>query len=215
VSCPAALAQIYIRRILPKFLLAHPQVTLQLLGINRRVDLVEEAIDVALRVRLPGDEEPNLVVRRFVAAPALVVVHPELLELHGPLDDLSHLARVPAIGFNSPDGKVRWKLTGDEGRTQDVVLSPRLTTDDFNVMRTAALAGIGITLLPSEFCVEDIGAGRLSHVLHKWSVPASLQAVYASRRGMVPAVRAFLDFLEEELGTPASAGGKGVLSTEY
>jgi DNA-binding transcriptional LysR family regulator len=215
VSCPTAIAQIYIRRILPKFLLAHPQVLLQLLGINRRVDLVEEAVDVALRVRLPGDEEPNLVTRRFVTAPALVVMHPELLELHGPLDDLSDLARVPAIGFNSPDGKVRWKLTGEDGRTQDVALSPRLMTDDFNVMRTAALAGIGITMLPSELCVEDIAAGHLSHVLRKWSAPASLQAVYVSRRGMVPAVRAFLDFLEEELGAPASAGAKGVLSTEY
>ncbi len=200
VSCPAPVAQIYITPILPRFLAAYPQIQLDLLGINRRVDLIEEGIDVALRVRASGDEEHQLVTRRFRPAPALIVVHPELLQAHGPIEDPDDLARMPALGFGSPDGKVRWTLASDSGPAREVALVPRLTTGDFNVMRAAALAGIGVTLLPTEFCSEDIRAGRLALLLPQWSIPATLQAVYVSRRGMVPAVRAFLDFLDAELG---------------
>jgi DNA-binding transcriptional LysR family regulator len=199
VSCPAPVTQIYIRRLLPRFLAANPQIRLHLLGINRRVDLVEEGIDVAIRVRGPGDEEPHLVTRRFLSAPAVIVAHPELLPMHGPIEKPADLSRLPALGFRAPDGKVRWKITSDDGEVQEVVLDPRLTTDDFKVMRNAALAGIGATLLPVKFCGDDLRAGRLVQLLPKWSMPGTLQAVYVSRRGMIPSVRAFLDFLERNL----------------
>ena len=105
------------------------------------------------------------------------------------------------MGFGSADRKLRWSLVGTSGEKRDVTLTARLTTDDFNVLRNAALAGLGATMLPSTYCAEDIQTGRLIPALTKWSMPAAtLQAVYVSRRGMVPAVRAFLDFLEDNLG---------------
>ncbi|MEO8006118.1 MAG: LysR substrate-binding domain-containing protein [Betaproteobacteria bacterium] len=205
ISCPIPVAQIYLARILPRFLAAYPQIRLDLIVTNRRIDLVEEGIDVALRVRTSDDEEPNLVTRRFGPAPGLIVVHPELLETYGPLADPEDLAKIPVMGFGSADRKLRWLLIGANGETRDVNLTARLTTDDFNVLRNAALAGLGATMLPQELCIEDIQAGRLAIALQNWSTPvATQQAVYVSRRGMVPAVRAFLDFLEANLGKDAS-----------
>jgi DNA-binding transcriptional LysR family regulator len=209
VSCPLSVGQVYIAPLLPKFLAAFPQIRLDLLGINRRVDLVEEGIDVALRVRTSDDEEPNLVTRRFRPAATYVVVHPELLDVHGTVETPEDLPKLPALGFRSPDGKVRWRLAREGGQVHEAVLEPRLTTDDFNVMRAAALGGVGAAMLPAEFCAEDLRAGRLAHLLPAWSVSATLQAVYLSRRGMVPAVRVFLDFLGENLGT-----GEAVTKTD-
>lgn len=201
VSCAVPVAHIYLSDILPRFLAAYPQIVLDLVVANRRVDLIQEGIDVALRVRIPGDEEPHLVTRRLRAAPGLIVVHPELLHAHGPIDEPEDLAKLPILGFGSADRKTRWILPGRNDAMHEVALPTRFVTDDFIVLRSAALAGLGATMLPSAYCTDDIRAGRLSLLFPEGSMPAAtLQAAYVSRRGMVPAVRAFLDFLEENLG---------------
>ena len=206
VSCAISVAQTELARILPRFLSAYPQIRFDLIVTNRRVELIEEGVDIALRVRMAGDEEAHLVTRRFRPESGLIVVHPELLETYGPITEPEDLAKIPVMGFGSADRKMRWLLVGLDGEKREVTLTGRLTTDDFNVLRNAALAGIGATMLPSDYCMEDIQAGRLMPLLQNWLMPsATLQAVYVSRRGMVPAVRAFLDFLEENLGE-ASAG---------
>jgi DNA-binding transcriptional LysR family regulator len=201
VSCAISVAQTELARILPRFLSAYPQIRFDLIVTNRRVELIEEGVDIALRVRMAGDEEAHLVTRRFRPASGLIVVHPELLETYGPIAEPEDLAKIPVMGFGSADRKMRWLLVDLNGEKREVSLTGRLTTDDFNVLRNAALAGLGATMLPSDYCMEDIQAGRLMPLLQNWSMPAAtLQAVYVSRRGMVPAVRAFLDFLQENLG---------------
>lgn len=201
VSCAISVAQTDLARILPEFLAAFPRIHIELLVTNRRVDLIQEGVDVAVRVRVAGDEEPQLVTRRFRPALGFVVVNPELLDAYGPISQPEDLAKIPVMGFGSPDRKTHWMLTGPNGEKREVVLVPRLATDDFIVLRDAALAGIGAAMLPSGYAMEDIQAGRLTPLLPDWSLPAgTLQAAYVSRRGMVPAVRAFLDFLDGKLG---------------
>lgn len=200
VSCPVAVAQTDLSRILPKFLADHPLVRLELIVTNRRVELIDEGVDVALRVRAAEDEDPHLVRRRFRAATGVVVAHPELRESSGPIAAPEDLARLPVMGFSQPDRKLHWRLLHANGEKREVVLIPRLATDDFKVLRDAALAGLGATILPSAYCADDLESGRLVTLLPQWSVPTGmLQAVYVSRRGMIPAVRAFLDFLDAHL----------------
>ncbi|HEX7812974.1 MAG TPA: LysR family transcriptional regulator [Burkholderiales bacterium] len=201
VSCAIPIAHSYLSPVLPRFLVDYPQINLDLLVTNRRIELIQDGIDVALRVRVPGDEEPQLVVRRLLAAPGVIVAHPELLHAHGPIDGYEDLARLPILGFGSADRKTRWMLPAKDGSMHEVALPTRLMTDDFMVLRNAALAGLGATMLPSTYCLNDIQAGRLVLLFPEGSMPAAtLQAAYVSRRGMVPAVRAFLDFLDENLG---------------
>ncbi|MED5607523.1 MULTISPECIES: LysR substrate-binding domain-containing protein [Pseudomonas] len=200
LSCPVALAETSLNAMLPGFLAGFPQVNLELLLTNRRVDLVNEGVDVALRVRAPGDEDPSLVTRRLRPAAAVLVAAPELLrgrQLQGPDD----LAGLPVLGAIGNDRKVHLQLHGPGGEVRELALEARLAAEDFNLRKNVALAGLGITTLPLYYCQEELASGQLARVLPDWREPAAfLQAVYPHRRGLLPAVRALIDYLAEGFG---------------
>ncbi|WP_275630135.1 LysR substrate-binding domain-containing protein [Pseudomonas sp. 273] len=200
LSCPVALAETSLNAMLPGFLAGFPQVNLELLLTNRRVDLVNEGVDVALRVRAPGDEDPSLVTRRLRPAAAVLVAAPELLrgrQLQGPDD----LAGLPVLGAIGNDRKVHLQLHGPGGEVRELALEARLAAEDFNLRKNVALAGLGITTLPLYYCQEELAGGQLARVLPDWREPAAfLQAVYPHRRGLLPAVRALIDYLAEGFG---------------
>ncbi|MFV3308560.1 LysR substrate-binding domain-containing protein [Pseudomonas sp. NY15181] len=198
LSCPVAMAETSLNEMLPGFLAAYPQVNLELLLTNRRVDLLNEGVDVALRVRAPGDEDLSLVSRRLRPAKAVLVAAPALLQgrqLTHPED----LASLPVLGAIESDRKVHMKLIGPQGDVCELALEARLAAEDFNLRKNVALAGLGVTVLPNYYCIEELADGRLVRVLPEWREPeANLQAVYPHRRGVLPAVRALLDYLAEE-----------------
>lgn len=198
LSCPVALAETSFNEMLPGFLAAYPQVNLELLLTNRRVDLVNEGVDVALRVRAPSDEDLSLISRRLRPAMTVLVAAPSLL--HGRnVQTPDDLATLPVLGAIGSDRKVHMTLLGPQGETREIALEARLAVEDFNLRKNAALAGLGVTLLPFNYCSEELADGRLLRVLPDWREPeAYLQAVYPHRRGILPAVRALLDYLEEE-----------------
>lgn len=200
LSCPVAMAETSLNAMLPGFLASYPQVNLELLLTNRRVDLVNEGVDVALRVRAPGDEDPSLVTRRLRPAAAVLVAAPELLrgrQLQGPDD----LAGLPVLGAIGNDRKVHLQLHGPGGEVRELALEARLAAEDFNLRKNVALAGLGITTLPLYYCLEELASGQLVRVLPDWQEPAAfLQAVYPHRRGLLPAVRALIDYLAEGFG---------------
>lgn len=200
LSCPVAMAETSLNAMLPGFLASYPQVNLELLLTNRRVDLVNEGVDVALRVRAPGDEDPSLVTRRLRPAAAVLVAAPELLRgrrLQGPDD----LAGLPVLGAIGNDRKVHLQLHGPGGEVRELALEARLAAEDFNLRKNVALAGLGITTLPLYYCLEELASGQLVRVLPDWQEPAAfLQAVYPHRRGLLPAVRALIDYLAEGFG---------------
>lgn len=200
VSCPVALAQTQFADIVPAFLAAYPEVRLEMIMTNRRVDLVEEGIDVALRVRTSGDEDPSMVVRRLRPASSVLVMAPSLrtvAKIRTPAD----LAQLPALGAIEPDRKVHWHFTDADGRIENVALEPRLAIDEFGIRKEAALRGLGVTMLPEPYCLDELAAGTLVRLLPGWLMPGGhLQAVYAHRRGLLPAVRAFVEFAAEAFG---------------
>jgi DNA-binding transcriptional LysR family regulator len=90
---------------------------------------------------------------------------------------------------------------------QRVSVKPRLVCGEFRVLIEAALAGSGVAWLPESACVEELRSGRLQQVLPEWGLPQGiLHIVYPSRRGMLPAVRALVEFLVEAFEHPAVAG---------
>ncbi|WP_137885669.1 LysR substrate-binding domain-containing protein [Pseudomonas sp. 2FE] len=197
VSSPVALAQSYLPQIITDFLSAYPQVQLDMLLLNRRVDLLGEGIDVALRVRDEGDEDPALIARKLRPAQLALVAAPTLLEGRQILSP-SDLASLPVLGALEADRKVHFRLLGADGSKRDIALEARLGIDDFVVRKTAALAGLGMTLLPWLYCQEELADGRLQRLLPDWTLPSGyLQAVYPHRRGMSPTVRAWIDHLTE------------------
>lgn len=201
VSCPVTLAQTVLAEMLPSFLAQYPLIRIELQVSNRAVNVVEEGIDVALRVRHSIEDSASMIVKRLDTARQVLVASPMLLQRQGTPTTLDDLTRMDSIAMScAPDGKAVWQLIGPHAAQQLVQHTPRYVADDLLTLKFAALAGTGICWLPDYMCHEEIRQGRLVRVLPDWApTPAIVHAVFASRRGLVPAVRHFLDFLADVL----------------
>lgn len=200
VSCPVALAQSALSAILPEFLSKFPAVRLQLHVSNRRVDLVSEGFDVALRVRSQPSGEDGLVMRSFRELEEFLVASPAYLKRTGEPTDPAQLAGRDTLDYAGEFDRRPWELVGPDGQSARAEHAPRVVAHDFVVLRAAALAGLGIARLPESVVREDLRSGALERVLAGWNSPQGiLHVVFPSRRGMLPAVRAFIDFLAQRL----------------
>ena len=170
------------------------------MSTNRRVDIIREGVDIALRVRQPPLEDSNLVVHRFGAKSAVMVAAPALLDRLGRPTCVEDLARFETLTHAPEEGRQYWQLVTPDGRPEQIEVHPRLMIDDFEALKAAALAGTGITLIPEYFCRAEINSGLLEIILPDHAPPiGDFHAVFSSRRGQLPAVRAFLDFLDAEI----------------
>lgn len=206
MSCPVSFSQSLLAPLLPKFLERHPRVRLHLLASNRRVDVIGEGFDVAVRVRDKLDTDAQLVARSFGSKRVVLVASPAFLDAHGEPVAPQDLARTPVLSMFEQEGDQSWELFDRNCAAQRVTVEPRLVSGDFRVLIEAALAGCGIAWLPESACIEELRSGRLKQVLPEWGLPQGiLHIVYPSRRGMLPAVRALVDFLAEAFEHPAMA----------
>ena len=194
VACPVALINFQFGALIARFMAEQPAVQVHLESTNRRVDVIAEGFDVAIRVRFPPIEPSDLVMRRLDTSTQCLVASPQLLphSLVSPAD----LHALPSLDMGPPHDRHQWQLESNDGQKATVPHRPRLVTDDMAALRQAALAGVGIVQLPTMMVWDDIESGRLLHVLPDWHPRAGvIHAVFPSRRGLLPAVRTLLDFL--------------------
>jgi DNA-binding transcriptional LysR family regulator len=198
VACPVTLAQSTLGPIMGAFLARYPLVRVDMRVSNRVVDLVDEGVDVALRVRPTLDDSGSLVVKNLGLTQTFLVASPALLARQGQPASPQDLARLDSVSMSAVDGKTTWNLLGPNGATYALTHQPRYVADDLLTLKFAVVCGSGMCVLPDYMCREEIQDGRLVLVLAGWAPPHGVfHAVYPSRRGMVPAVRRFLDFLAE------------------
>ncbi len=209
VACPVTLAQSTIGPILPLFLARHPHVRIDMRVSNRVVDLVEEGFDVALRVRPTLDQSGSLIIKNFGTTRTLLVASPAQLARQGRPVTPQDLERLDTIAMSAADGRTTWDLVGPAGATYAFNHQPRYVADDLLTLRFAVLRGTGIAIVPDYMCVDELRDRLLVPVLAGWGPrPGVFHAVFPSRRGLVPAVRSFLDFLAENItaeGYPQAA----------
>jgi DNA-binding transcriptional LysR family regulator len=211
VSCPIKLSQMLLASLLPRFMTECPEVRVHLEVTNRRIDLVEEGFDVAFRVRAQRPTEASLTLRMLGESKLGIVASPDYIARHGQPRHPDELVRFATLGGMAPDGRHLWYLQGSEGATVEAVIAPRLVTDDMLVLREAAVAGHGITLLPINTCCAELAAGTLKLVLEDWPpLPGLFYCVFPSRRGLVPAVRRFIDFVAEQLPRAMHASDEAI-----
>ncbi len=200
MSCPVGLLQGGLADILTKFLAAEPQVRIALDATNRRVDVVDEGVDVAIRVRVPPLEDSDLAMRPFGPSEMILIASPMFVRQHGAVEQLTDVAAMPIVAMGYAGDKVTWRFQDKDGKTEELVHTPRLHTDDLLTLRGAALQGIGVACMPVLAVREELKAGTLVRLLPYLSTRSGIiHAVFPSRRGMVPAVRALLDFLSAAL----------------
>lgn len=199
VSSPVGLASRFLNPLVRDFLARYPLIQLDLLLVNRRVDLINEGIDVALRVRESHDEEPNLITRRLRPANTVVVASPDFAHTHAVVHPRG-LIPLPFLGALDADRLARVRLFDPAGERFELTMKARLGVEDFDMRKEAAIAGLGFTVLPMMYCEEALASGALVRLVPEWHCPPTwLQAAYPHRRGVLPAVRAWIDHLAKGL----------------
>lgn len=190
-SCPTGLVA-SLSGTLPAFLGRYPKVRLQVLALDRPVDLIAERIDVALRVRTELVTDAALTMRTLGRSWRILVAAPQLVASMG--QDVAALERLPTLSSTDEAGEIEWELFGPNGHLRRLRHEPRMTCGDFGALLDAAVAGMGVALLPDHVCRAALAAGRLVQVFPEWRTQAGIvHLVFTTRRGLPPAVRAFID----------------------
>ena len=198
LSCPTGLLQGGVANILAKYLSAHPQVSIALEATNRRVDVIDEGIDIAIRVRVPPLEDSDLAMRSFGGSQMILVASPALVTTHGQPRALTDIGRMPTLSMGTVGKEHSWHFIDAAAKPAVLIHTPRLSTDDLFTLRRAAIQGVGVACLPALVVTDDLSGGALVRLIPSLSSRAGVvHAVFPSRRGMVPAVRSLLDSLSE------------------
>lgn len=199
MTCPVALLEVRVAGMLSAFMALYPRVSIQLEETNRRVDVLGEGIDVAIRVRPPPLDDSDLVMRVLGERDQCLVASPLLLEKSGVPRIPADLAGLPSMGLGQPQTDHVWALIGPDGTQANIHHTPRFITQGMFALRTAAIAGVGMAQLPRMMISGHCERGELVEVLPGWAPRREIiHAVFASRRGLLPSVRALLDFLAEQ-----------------
>jgi DNA-binding transcriptional LysR family regulator len=182
-----------------RFMRASPQVTIDLRLSNRPVDLVEEGIDVALRVAA-GLDGPH-VARPLARVGIRMFASLEYLRQRGRPRRPEDLSSHSNLVFSEPRLRDEWAFARG-ARQIRVKLPPAMTSNSGAALREAMLAGAGIAVVPGFLVAADQEAGRAERILPEWTILPELRlfAVYPHRRFLAPKVRAFVDFLRATYG---------------
>ncbi len=209
ISCPVPLLETDVAAIVSRYMAENPQVRLLIDATSRRVNVVEEGIDIALRVRRPPLEDSGLAIRPLSNNISLLVGSPRLFSSKSKRPTHpDHLSSLPTLAMPSAADRQVWQFQDERGEEVSFSHTPRLMTDDFATLRQAALDGVGIVMLPHFMVRQRLADGSLEQLLPGYTTPLFLvHAVFPSRRGLVPAVRVLLDALVAGFG--GADGAKG------
>lgn len=197
VSAPMTVTLVALSDAIPRFLERYPDISLDLRLDDRRVNLVEEGFDVALRGS-DNLEDSSLIARRLKTLEHVLCGAPDYFERFGTPQTPEEIAEHNCVQFTLSDHTTTWTFV-KSGRTVIVPVDGRYKVTSSLAVRDALRAGFGISLTPWIYVKDDIAAGRLHTVLDDWLPDeTTLYAVYPSRRYVVSKVRAFVDFLVEE-----------------
>jgi DNA-binding transcriptional LysR family regulator len=193
VACAQFLAQTALAEALAGFLHRYPQVTVDLQVDNRAVNLVEQRIDLAIRIT--NALEPNQIARKLGECRSMLAASPAYLARHGAPALPQELARHNCLAY-SYFGRSVWSLARPGEPPVDVAVGGNLSSNESMALLAAAGQGAGIAMQPRFVVMPEVAAGRLVEVLQDWQAQAlGIHAIYTSRQHMPPALRALLDYL--------------------
>jgi DNA-binding transcriptional LysR family regulator len=198
IASPLTFGRSLLSPALPKFLAQHPQLHVEVELTNRRVDPVEEDFDFVIRLGPLADS--SLVAKSLGEIRFLACASPAYLKSRAKLQHPEDLVRHAVIDFFQGAARHHWEFLRGEERVK-VEVVPRFDANDPIVRRDAAIAGIGISLLPSWVARDAVSRGQLQIVLPQWQ-PALTNGIYAlfpNRRSLSAKSRSFLSFLETEM----------------
>lgn len=202
VNAPMSFGALHLGQAVADFMATHPDLRIELTLNDRFIDPFEEGVDITIRISLLQDS--SLIARKLAPARLLLVASPDYLTRHGAPGAPAELLAHRCLNFGHSTALQKWQLTQD-GEAINVPITSALCSNNGDVLRTAALAGQGITRLPTFLVGPDVKAGRLSVVLPDYPPPElGVFALYAPNRYLAAKVRLFIDFLVLRFGPKAA-----------
>ena len=194
VDVPEAFGRHLLIPALPKFTARYPDLQLEVQFNDRIIDLIEEQVDVAVRVG--AVKSPNLIARRIVNTRLLTCASPDYLQEYGEPTELKQLRDHKLIGYSSPNGRRPWKWTFQKGSDQrDVAFRFNVAFNSAEARILAAVKGVGIVQSMDLLLAEALSSGRLRAILKDWSAEgAPISIVYPAVLRESAKVRAFSEF---------------------
>ena len=201
LTVPDAFGRLVVLPLLKQFLSDWPDIQVEISFSDRVADLFEEGFDLAVRIGVTSSD--NRLVSRVVAKyRALLCAAPSYLEQRGNPESIDQLSRHDCLFFSSRARKQSWRLRDGSGGWTKVQGQSRLRLDSGEAIRDAAVAGLGIGLLPEFLVTADLEAGRLCHVLPAVETDeVKIITVYPTKRFLEPRVRHFIDLMVASLAT--------------
>ena len=196
ISLPVSIAQNEMTKILPNFLKMYPEIKVQMMVTNRRVDIINEGFDLALRVRDNLDDDPNLVIRKLEAIEQHLFASQAYLNQYGDVKQPEDLTQHRILSMADEHLDQHIVIHDDQSQQKKIRVNPIIMGSDLTMLAQLVSQDCGIALLPDSIVQDYLKSGELVRVLPEWKAPHGiLHAVYPSRRGLLPAVRVFIDYL--------------------
>lgn len=184
----------HIAPLLPEFNRRYPDVELEIVAANRYFDLLDSGIDLAIRTR-EYESDSNITVRRLASTRRILAASPSYLAARGQPETLDDLAQHKLLIYSHANNPHELHFTKG-GTTRVVKVKSLMQSNDGQIIRAAALEGLGILVQPNYIIYDDVVAGRLVPVLNDWDLPRlTINIAYQSRKHLPAKVRVFIDFL--------------------
>jgi DNA-binding transcriptional LysR family regulator len=199
MNAPMTFGTMHLAPALADFLVQYPDLQVQLTLNDRLIDPIEEGFDVTVRISQPP-ESSSLIVHSLVPVELVLCAAPSYLEQHGTPDHPDQLRQHSCLHYGQIATQNQWTLIGAEG-TYTIPVLGRLCSNNGEVLRDAAVRGLGITLLPRFIVEPELQQGRLQLILPSYhAMSLSMYVIYPVNRHLSTKVRLLVDFLQERFG---------------
>ncbi len=200
VNAPMSFGISHIAPLLPGFMQAHPRIEIELVLDDRRVDLAEEGVDLAIRIGRLDDSQ--LIARRLASAGFICAAAERYLATHRPITTPDELASHNCLRYSLNRQPNEWRFER-AGESHAVKVKGTLTANNGEALREAAVSGLGVIYQPAFIIGRDIEAGRLQRLLVDWATPTiDIHAVFPEQRRLQPKLRRFVDYLARAFRRP-------------
>ena len=198
ISCSVAFGRRVLVPLVMRFMKLNPKLQVELSFEDRYVDLVEQGVDVAVRMGRLADS--TLGARFLGINPWVVVASPDYLAQRGVPRKPADLSQHDALVYSTVQGDARWLFTGADGRQRPTGVRGPLRSNNLSALLAAARGGLGLAALPWYVAHESVKAGAVQPVLTEWSLPSQeIHAVYPSPRQVPAKVSGFVEWLQGQI----------------
>lgn len=202
VNAPMSFGTMHLAPAVVNFLAQYPDLQVQLTLNDRLIDPIEEGFDVTVRIA-PPPQTASLVVHELISSPRVLCAAPGYLERHGTPNHPTDLHRHSCLHYGHLSTENQWTLIGEDG-THTVSVQGVLCSNNGEVLRDAAIQGLGIALLPAFIIGQTLRQGKLQPILADYHPPGSaISVIYPANRHLSTKIRLFVQFLQQHLAQDA------------